>query len=83
MIVAHASLTENRIMRAVRKDDMVGFCVTCGKARKETEPDATRYPCARCKTPTVYGAQEIMFRAVAYGPLQMVSDVETSERLEA
>lgn len=79
MITGHVSLTENRIMRAVRKDDNVGFCVTCGEARKYTEPDAAGYPCTRCKTPTVFGASEIMLRAVAYNPLRMVDDVELSE----
>jgi len=38
---------------------MCGFCVVCGEERECCEPDARKYPCEECETPTVYGAQEL------------------------
>lgn len=40
---------------------MLGYCVTCGEEGGESvEPDARKYPCDRCGTNTVYGAQELL-----------------------
>lgn len=41
-------------------ENYLGFCVTCGRSRKHCEPDAREYPCAKCKTNTVYGAEELL-----------------------
>jgi hypothetical protein len=47
-------------------DDSAGFCTTCHDRRDGwTEPDAREYPCDVCRTPTVYGAQEILLMFVA------------------
>ena len=62
------ALTFRRIQRAILCDNGTGFCTTCGKAHKYTEPDAEHYPCTKCKTPTVFGAEQILL-------LGLVSDV--------
>jgi len=61
----HVSLTVDRIVRAVRRnmrdcDSYTGFCTSCGKTRPGCEPDAREYPCPKCKTNTVYGAEELL-----------------------
>jgi hypothetical protein len=40
--------------------ELVGYCLTCGCEHDSVEPDARKYPCEVCETPTVYGAQELM-----------------------
>ena len=46
----HPSITEKRIVNAVKRDNGTGFCITCGKAQRFVEPDTKRYPCVhpRC-----------------------------------
>lgn len=63
----HPSITESRIVRAVKRDDGTGFCIACGKTQRYTEPDASGYTCARlkCGGATVYGAEELLLRTVA------------------
>ena len=61
----HKSITLNRIMRMVRKDDMQGICGGCGKTANNVEPDARKYPCAKCKAERVYGAAEWLLMTVA------------------
>ena len=40
-------------------DKYRGFCTACQKfTRGETEPDAERYRCPRCKGATVMGAEQ-------------------------
>lgn len=60
----HPSITESRIVRAVKRDDGTGFCTTCGRAQKFVEPDATGYPCQRCKALTVSGAEQLLLETV-------------------
>ena len=60
----HPSITESRIVRAVKRDDGTGFCTACGKAQKYCEPDADGYPCAKCKQKTVKGAEQILLETV-------------------
>ena len=52
-------------MRMVRKDDMQGICGGCGKTANNVEPDARKYPCAKCKAERVYGAAEWLLMTVA------------------
>lgn len=61
----HPSITESRIVRAVKRDDGTGFCIACGKAQKFVEPDAERYACAKCKALAVYGAEQLLLLMVA------------------
>ncbi len=63
----HPSITEKRIVLAVRRDDGTGFCIACGKTQRYVEPDAERYTCAkpRCAGPTVYGAEQLLLLTVA------------------
>jgi len=51
-----------RVMRAVERDDMTGFCVNCGAERGNVEPDAKNYPCEKCGEPAVMGAEEVLAR---------------------
>jgi len=60
----HPSITESRIVRAVKRDDGTGFCKACGKAQKFVEPDAERYPCQKCKAPEVFGAEQLLLLTV-------------------
>jgi len=49
-----------KAMKAAERDDMSGYCITCERRRSHCEPDARKYPCDKCKTDTVYGAEEIV-----------------------
>lgn len=40
-------------------DDSMGFCVRCGTAQEDVEPDATRYECHCCGQSGVYGIEEL------------------------
>ena len=52
-------MTETSFQKAC--DSYRGFCVKCQKfTRGETEPDAHGYPCPRCKTDSVMGAEDAM-----------------------
>ena len=41
-------------------EDYIGFCISCGDEHGQCEPDAHEYTCEQCKTPTVYGAEELI-----------------------
>ena len=63
-VMAHPSITEGRILDAVRRGifslDNPGFCIACGDEHMQCEPDAERYRCERCGTRTVYGADFLL-----------------------
>ncbi len=66
----HPSLTEARIVRAVKADNGTGFCSVCGKKCPEyVEPDADGAPYpdweARDHVHTVYGAEQLLLMTVA------------------
>ena len=63
----HPSITEKRIVLAVRRDDGTGFCIACGKTQRYVEPDAERYACAfkSCAQLAVYGAEQLLLMTVA------------------
>ena len=42
-----------------------GFCIRCGMEHDGCEPDARKYPCEECETPTVYGASELVLMGEA------------------
>ncbi len=60
----HESLTEERVIDAVERtmhdQENLGFCVRCGAEVDGVEPDADRYTCDVCKTPTVFGAENLL-----------------------
>ncbi len=63
----HPTLTEKRIVSAVRKDDGIGFCIKCGKkSRNFVEHDAAGYTCdyVKCAGATVYGAEQLLLMTV-------------------
>jgi hypothetical protein len=60
----HESITADRIVDAVERDDYTGICVACGEEQGGCEPDARRYPCEACGQRAVYGAEELLFRVV-------------------
>lgn len=51
----------DEILSAIREDDNIGFCVSCGETHYCIEPDAREYQCESCETSTVYGAEELLF----------------------
>jgi len=57
----HPSITQDRVMAAVREDDNLGFCVHCGAETSGVEPDARGYQCDECGEDAVYGAEELLF----------------------
>ena len=43
----------------------IGFCISCGEERYQTEPDARNYPCEGCGKRKVFGAQELLLHIQA------------------
>ena len=71
--VIHSSITEARIVKAVKRYDGTGFCTACGrKAKGFVEPDAEHYSCLfiTCGKPAVYGAEQLLLMTVALGESQ-------------
>ncbi len=67
-MIRHTSITDAKLIRAIRADNGIGYCNACGrKAKSFVEPDAERYPCtyASCGKPEVYGAEQILLLTVA------------------
>jgi hypothetical protein len=60
----HKTLTTDRIVDAVERDDCTGFCIACGEEQGGREPAARRYPFEACGQRAVYGAEELLFRLV-------------------
>ena len=60
----HDSITEDRVIDAVERDDCSGFCVACGAEQGGCEPDARKYPCEACGQRTVYGAEQLLFALI-------------------
>jgi len=58
--MVHKSLTLNRVLRAAKSGEYVGFCKACGKKAYGVEPDARGYKCEHCDLPMVYGAEELL-----------------------
>ena len=61
----HPSVTVDRVVAMVERDEMEGICLTCGLDAYNVEPDARRYPCEACGDRRVYGAEELLMRMVA------------------
>ena len=58
----HLSITEERIVEAIGRDDMEGICTACGETSQDScEPDAREYECHHCGSFKVYGASELLF----------------------
>jgi len=60
----HESITEDRVIDAVGRDDGTGFCVACGSEQGACEPDARRYRCEVCGERSVYGAEQLLFALI-------------------
>jgi hypothetical protein len=64
----HTSLTEDRIMEAVKRYhtslDNPGFCIECGFEQDGYEPDARKYKCENCDKRAVYGAEELFIMSL-------------------
>lgn len=63
----HPSITDKRIVNAVKRDEGIGFCRACGrKAKGFVEPDAEHYPCAfkSCGQAEVFGAEQLLLMTV-------------------
>ena len=58
----HASITIDRIIEAVERDDNIGFCLACGEETSGVEPDAREYECDSCGAKAVYGAEELLMQ---------------------
>ena len=56
--------TVDRLLEAVKTDENLGFCLSCGDEDRGVEPDARRYKCKQCGELRVYGAQELLIRFV-------------------
>ena len=56
-----AKISLDQIMDAVERDELSGFCISCGEEQYGVEPDARKYECEGCGKPKVYGAQELLF----------------------
>lgn len=54
------NLTIEKIMTAVRRDDMIGFCLACGNEQGGCEPDAQNHVCEDCGKREVYGAEQLL-----------------------
>ncbi|MCP4744123.1 MAG: hypothetical protein GY871_18140 [Actinomycetales bacterium] len=49
----------------IESDEPMGFCTACGLDHYGIEPDARKYQCEECETPTVYGAPELLIMGYA------------------
>lgn len=69
MKTMHSSITEERVMEAVKRQmtglDNPGFCTACGAEAEGCEPDARRYKCEHCGQPRVFGAEELLMTRFA------------------
>ena len=68
MLKLPANLTLEIVREAAEREmfgtDNPGFCLACGNKQDGCEPDAERYECEDCGRRQVYGAAEILMRAV-------------------
>ena len=67
-------------------DKYRGFCTKCQAfTRGETEPDAEKYPCPKCKGETVMGAEQAMIELVGSELVKRAADraKRREERLKA
>jgi hypothetical protein len=53
-------ISQARIMAAVKRDDMTGFCTECGSEQGGVEPDANSYRCEGCGAMAVSGAENLL-----------------------
>lgn len=54
------NVTREMILRAVERDEYIGYCVSCGDQADHIEPDARAYRCGGCGECMVYGAEELL-----------------------
>jgi hypothetical protein len=60
----HPTITSDRVCEAVERHntslDNPGFCIACGEEAEGVEPDAEKYRCESCGSPSVYGAEQLL-----------------------
>jgi predicted RNA-binding Zn-ribbon protein involved in translation (DUF1610 family) len=61
----HKSITQDKVVEAVERDDQIGFCNSCGEEAYDVEPDARKHKCESCGEDDVYGAEEFLIHMVA------------------
>lgn len=54
----------DEVMKAVERDDLTGFCLSCGAEQGPVEPDARNYTCEDCGEKQVFGAEELLIMMV-------------------
>lgn len=57
-------VTLDKIIKAVKEDDNLGFCLACGAEAYGVEPDARNYECEECGACRVFGAEELLVMGV-------------------
>ncbi len=55
----------DHLLSVIESDEPMGFCTACGLDHYGIEPDARKYQCEECETPTVYGAPELLIMGYA------------------
>ena len=60
MIDDFADSHVDAILRAVKEDDNLGFCIDCGEQADCVEPDACSCTCESCGQPYVFGIEELL-----------------------
>lgn len=60
MMKVHASITIDRVIKAVEADDHLGFCTFCGADAHSVDPDAQNDKCEECGMNCVFGAEELL-----------------------
>ena len=58
---SHVTLTQSELDDYLMEGD-VGFCLACGEAAYQVEPDARRYTCEECGERQVYGLEELLLQ---------------------
>ncbi len=62
MILIKLSRLEKAIKKSYSGLSNPGFCLACGKAQQNCEPDAQHYTCTICGKNEVFGAEEILMQ---------------------
>jgi hypothetical protein len=57
--------TLEQVESAMHGTGETGFCIACGAATDDAEPDARGYPCDDCGSPSsVYGIEELVLHGL-------------------
>jgi len=56
--------SRKRVLDAIQRDDLIGFCFACGAENKLVKPDARNRICDKCAADEVFAAQELLLMEV-------------------